>query len=102
MAIAAALVFIVLAGMPRILTLMRVLIIALLGFFEALLAGWIPLHIFKPVLHFLGLVLISLTQPSSQDYSTTERLDHWIAALHMFLDPPILGMVIRNFADSVP
>jgi len=102
MAIAAALVFIVLAGMPRILTLMRVLIIALLGFFEALLAGWIPLHIFNPVLHFLGLVQISLTQPSSQDYSTAERLAHWIAGLHMFLDHPILGVGIGNYADAYP
>ena len=102
MAIAAALVFIVLAGMPRILTLMRVLIIALLGFFEALLAGWIPLHIFNPVLHFLGLVQISLTQPSSQDYSTAERLAHWIAGLHMVLDHPILGVGIGNYADAYP
>ena len=102
MAIAAALVFIVLAGMPRILTLMRVLIIALLGFFEALLAGWIPLHIFNPVLHFLGLVQISLTQPSSQDYSTAERLAHWIAGLHMFLDHPILGVGIGNYANAYP
>src|SRR5258708_16283734 len=102
MAIAAALVFIVLAGMPRILTLMRVLIIALLGFFEALLAGWIPLHIFNPVLHFLGLVQISLTQPSSQDYSTAERLAHWIAGLHMFLDHPILGVGIGNYPDAYP
>jgi O-antigen ligase len=102
MAIAAALVFIVLAGMPRILTLMRVLIIALLGFFEALLAGWIPLHIFNPVLHFLGLIQISLTQPSSQDFSTAERLAHWIAGLHMFLDHPILGVGIGNYADAYP
>jgi len=102
MAIAAALVFIVLAGMPRMLTLMRVLIIALLGFFEALLAGWIPLHIFNPVLHFLGLVQISLSQPSSQDYSTAERLAHWIAGLHMFLDHPILGVGIGNYADAYP
>lgn len=102
MAIAAALVFIVLAGMPRMLTLMRVLIIALLGFFEALLAGWIPLHIFNPVLHFLGLIQISLTQPSSQDFSTAERLAHWIAGLHMFLDHPILGVGIGNYADAYP
>jgi len=102
MAIVAALVFIVLAGMPRILTLMRVLIIALLGFFEALLAGWIPLHIFNPVLHFLGLIQISLIQPSSQDFSTAERLAHWIAGLHMFLDHPILGVGIGNYADAYP
>src|SRR5260370_4015104 len=45
MAIAAALVFIWLAGMPPILTLMRGLIFALRAFCEALLAGALPLHI---------------------------------------------------------
>src|SRR5258708_12811636 len=102
MGIAAAVVFIVLAGMPRILTLMRVLIIALLGFFEALLAGWIPLHIFNPVLHFLGLVQISLTQPSSQDYSTAERLSHWIAGFHIFLVHPIPGLPPANYTHLKP
>ena len=100
MAIAAALVFIVLAGMPRIRTFMRVLIILLLGLFEGLLAGWIPVHIFSPVMHFLGLVQISFLEPTSQDYSTAERLAHWFAGLHMFLDHPILGVGIGNYANA--
>jgi O-antigen ligase len=102
MAIAAALVFIVLAGMPRIRTFMRVFVILLLGLFEGLLAGWIPLHIFSPVMHFLGLVQISFLEPTSQDYSTAERLAHWFAGLHMFLDHPILGVGIGNYANAYP
>jgi O-antigen ligase len=100
MAFAAALIFIVLAGMPRIRTLMRVLIILLLGLFEAFLAGWIPLQIFSPIMRFLGLVQISFVAPSGQDYSTAERLAHWIAGLHMFIDHPVLGVGIGNYADA--
>ncbi len=102
MAIAAALVFIVLAGMPRIRAFMRVFIILLLGLFEALLAGWIPLNIFSPIMHFLGLVQISFLEPTSQDYSTAERLAHWLAGLHMFMNHPVLGVGIGNYADAYP
>src|SRR2546426_3005663 len=102
MAIAAALVFIILAGTPRIRAFMRVFIILLLGLFEGLLAGWIPIHIFSPVMHFLGLVQISFLEPTSQDYSTAERLAHWLAGLHMFLDHPILGVGIGNYANAYP
>jgi O-antigen ligase len=100
MALAAALIFIVLAGMPHIRVLMRVLIVLFLGIFEALLAGWIPLSVFNPVLRFLGVVQISLTNPSGQDYSTAERLAHWIAGLHMFMDHPVLGVGIGNYPDA--
>jgi O-antigen ligase len=102
MAIAAALVFIVLAGMPRIRAFMRAFIILLLGLLEGLLAGWIPLNIFSPIMHFLGLVQISFLEPTSQDYSTAERLAHWFAGLHMFLDHPLLGVGIGNYADAYP
>jgi O-antigen ligase len=101
-AIASALVFIILVGMPQIRILMRLGIIALLGFVEASMAGWIPLHIFNPILHTLGLVQISFTHPSSQDYSTAERLAHWIAGLHMYIDHPILGVGIGNYPDAYP
>lgn len=101
-ALAAALFFIVLAGMPRIRVLMRVLIIGIFGFVEAALFGLIPISVFNPVLKFLGLVQISLAQPSSQDYSTAERLAHWIAGLHMYFDHPILGVGIGNYPDAYP
>src|SRR5207248_819316 len=101
-ALAAALFFIVLAGMPRIRVLMRVLIIGIFGFVEAALLGWIPLSLFNPALKFLGLVQISLIEPSTQDFSTAERLAHWIAGLHMYFDHPILGVGIGNYPDPYP
>ncbi|HZU66320.1 MAG TPA: O-antigen ligase family protein [Ktedonobacteraceae bacterium] len=102
MALATALVFIILVGMPQIRTLMRVGILAIFAFVEALLAGFIPLTIFNPILHILGLVQISLTQPTAQDYSTAERLAHWIAGLHMYFAHPILGVGIGNYPDAYP
>jgi O-antigen ligase len=81
---------------------MRVLVVLFLGFFTALLAGLIPVSVFNPLLRFLGVAQISLTSPSSQDYSTAERLAHWIAGLHMFLDHPVLGVGIGNYPDAYP
>jgi O-antigen ligase len=101
-ALAAALVFIVLAGMPGIRVLMRVLIVGIFAFVEALLLGWIPLYLFNPALKFLGLVQISLVEPNVQDFSTAERLAHWIAGLQMYFDHPILGVGIGNYPDAYP
>ena len=101
-ALAAALLFIVLAGIPGIRVLMRVLIAVFLGIVLVLLAGWIPGGIFNPVLRFLGVTQISFTNPGSQDYSTVERLAHWIAGLHMFIDHPVLGVGIGNYPDAYP
>jgi O-antigen ligase len=102
LAIASALIFIILVGMPQIRVLMRIGILAIFGFVGALLLGLIPLRIFDPILRILGLVQISFTQPSSQDYSTAERLAHWIAGLHMYFDHPILGVGIGNYPDAYP
>ncbi|HLX58164.1 MAG TPA: O-antigen ligase family protein [Ktedonobacteraceae bacterium] len=101
-ALATAFAFIILAGVPGIRKLFRVLIIALLGFVEALLLGWVPQTLFSPALKFLGLSGISLTEPSNQDFSTAERLAHWIAGLHMYFDHPILGVGIANYPDAYP
>lgn len=101
-ALMAALVFIVLAGMPAMRKVFRVLIIALLGFLAALLAGLIPQSLFGPALKFLGLTGISLVEPNTADFSTAERLAHWIAGLHMYFDHPILGVGIGNYPDAYP
>lgn len=101
-ALAAALIFIVLAGMPSIRVLMRVIVVALLGIFLVLLAGLIPVSVFNPVLHFLGVTGVSFTRPTNQDFSTAERLAHWIAGIHMFLDHPVLGVGIGNYPDAYP
>ncbi len=101
-ALAAALAFIILAGMPGIRKFFRVVIIALLGFVEALLLGLVPQSLFNPALKFLGLAGISLVEPNTQDFSTAERLAHWIAGLHMYFDHPILGVGIGNYPDAYP
>jgi len=101
-ALAAALIFIVLAGMPGIRVLMRVFIVVLLGIFMVLFAGLVPQNVFNPALKFLGVAQISLTNPTSQDYSTAERLAHWIAGWHMYMDHPVLGVGIGNYPDAYP
>ncbi len=101
-ALAAAILFIVLVGMPSIRAFMRVLIVVFLSLSLAFLAGWFPAFVFDPVLRFLDVTQISFTNPTSQDYSTVERLAHWIAGLHMFLDHPVLGVGIGNYPDAYP
>jgi len=99
-ALAAALIFIVIAGMSSLRVFMRVILVALSGVFLVLLVGWIPVSVFNPVLRFVGVIQISLTNPTNQDYSTAERLAHWIAGIHMFLDHPVLGVGIGNYPDA--
>jgi len=101
-ALAAALVFIILAGIPAIRKMCRVLVIPLLAFLAALLAGFVPQSLFNPALKFLGLTGISLVEPNNADFSTAERLAHWIAGLHMYFDHPILGVGIGNYPDAYP
>ena len=101
-ALIAALVFIILAGIPAIRKMCRILIIPLLAFLAALLAGFVPQSLFNPALKFLGLTGISLVEPNNADFSTAERLAHWIAGLHMYFDHPILGVGIGNYPDAYP
>jgi len=99
-ALIAALAFIVLVGMPRMRTLMRLGIVPILAGIEAALLGFLPSSLYTTGLKFLGLVQISLSSPSAQDYSTAERLAHWIAGLHMYFDHPLLGVGIGNYPDA--
>ncbi|GAC1379412.1 MAG: hypothetical protein NVSMB33_04640 [Ktedonobacteraceae bacterium] len=100
LAIAVALLFIVLVGMPRLRVLMILLIPAGLILVELFFAGWIPTYILTPLLKNLGLVQISFTYPTTADFSTAERLAHWIAGIHMFLSHPLLGVGIGNYPDA--
>ena len=101
-ALIAALLFIILVGMPQIRVWMRVVLVALFAFIEGLVVGFIPLAIFSQISRFLGLTQISLQAPNPQDYSTAERLAHWIAGIHMYLDHPLLGVGIGNYPDAYP
>lgn len=99
-ALAAALAFIIFVGMPRVRTVMRLGIFAILAGLAGALLGYLPSSLTSSALRFLGLEQISFSAPSTQDYSTAERLAHWIAGLHMYFDHPILGVGIGNYPDA--
>ena len=101
-AIAVAALFIVIVGLPHLRKLMALLALAGLGVVEVFFAGWIPAYVLSPVFKFLGLIQISFVNPSNDDYSTAERLAHWIAGVHMFLSHPLIGVGIGNYPDAYP
>ena len=98
-ALTAAIIFIVFLGFPRLRSLKGLIFIAALSIVELFLAGVIPQRVLNPVYKILGLTQISFTAPSQADYSTAERLAHWIAGIHMFLAHPWLGVGIGNYPD---
>ena len=102
LAIAAAALFIVAVGTPRLSITIRMLALAGLAAVEAFLIGLIPLYLLNPVLRSLGLTDLVLAAPTKQNFSTAERLAHWIAGLRMFLAHPILGVGIGNYPDAYP
>jgi len=99
-ALLAALTFILLAGMPRIRMWIRIVIVGLLLVIEGMVSGILPLYLFNQADSFLGLNQISLQDPTPQNFSTAERLAHWIAGIHMYLAHPILGVGIGNYPDA--
>jgi O-antigen ligase len=101
-ALGAALLVIVLTGIPRIRVWMRIIIVTLFALIGGMVSGFVPLYLFDQVNHFLGLTGISLTDPSTTDYSTAERLAHWIAGINMYLAHPVLGVGIGNYPDAYP
>jgi len=101
-ALLAALIFLVLAGYPGLRVWMRVVLVALLACAGGIISGMIPLSLFDQVNHFLGLAGISLLDPTPQDFSTAERLAHWIAGLRMYQAHPLLGVGIGNYPDAYP
>jgi len=101
-AIAAAALFIVAVGTPRLSITIRMLALAGLAAVEAFLIGLIPLYLLNPMLRSLGLTDLVLAAPTKQNFSTAERLAHWIAGLRMFLAHPILGVGIGNYPDAYP
>ncbi|MBV9230292.1 MAG: O-antigen ligase family protein, partial [Chloroflexi bacterium] len=97
-----ALLFIVTLGMPHLRKLIGAGTIAVLAFVAAYLAGRVPDRLFAPILRILGLIDISFTAPTSQDFATAERVAHWIAGIRMFLDHPWLGVGIGSYPDAYP
>ena len=101
-AIAAALLFIVIVGLPHLRKLVALLALAGLVVVEIFFAGWIPTNVITPLLKYLGVIQISFTNPSIEDYSTAERLAHWIAGVRMFVGHPLTGVGIGNYPDAYP
>lgn len=101
-ALLAALVVIILVGVPRVRVWMRVVIIGLFAITAGLLTGLIPLYLFDQVARFMGLVQINLIEPNTEDFSTAERLVHWIAGINMYRAHPLLGVGIGNYPDAYP
>ncbi|MBX5449868.1 O-antigen ligase family protein [Thermogemmatispora sp.] len=102
LALITATLFILLVGLPGLRPLWRLLITGFWVILEGLLIGIIPQRIFNPLLNFIGVNQISFTHPSAQQYATAERLAHWLAGIHMFLDHPWLGVGIGNYGDAYP
>lgn len=97
-----ALAFIVIVGMLRLRKPIALLALALLGLLEAFFAGLIPAYVLTPAFSKLGLIQISFLTPNAQDFSTAERLAHWIAGIRMFLAHPLTGVGIGNYPDAYP
>ncbi len=99
-AISVAVLFIVILGFPLLRKLAAIAGVGVLLVIASLLAGVVPQRLTQPVLRKLGLVAISFTNPSAQDYSTAERLAHWLAGINMFLNHPFTGVGIGNYGTA--
>jgi O-antigen ligase len=92
--------FIIVVGVPHFRKLMGLLGIACLALGEAFLAGKIPSRLYTPLLVKLGMVGISFTSPSPDNYANSERVAHWYVGIRMFLDHPFLGVGIGNYEPA--
>lgn len=102
MALAVALLFIFFVGIPALRRPFG--IAATIGgvVIGALCIGLIPLSVFNPLLRQFGLTQISFTAPTNADYSTAERIAHWVAGIRMFMAHPFLGVGIGNYGTVYP
>jgi O-antigen ligase len=102
LALAVALLFILFVGIPALHRPFG--IAATFGgvVIGALCIGLIPLAVFNPLLRQFGLTQISFTAPTNADYSTAERIAHWVAGIRMFMTHPFLGVGIGNYGTVYP
>ncbi len=102
LALGVALLFIIIVGLARHRVLLCCIIITVLVVVSFYLAGLVPDHLFAALLQRVGLVNLSFTFPTNDNYANSERLAHWIAGLLMFRDHPLLGVGIGNYATAYP
>jgi len=101
-AIGTAVIFILAVGFPRLRRLFHIALIVALCIIGAYLAGKIPSRFIDPILTKIGVINISFTNPSPDNYANSERVAHWVAGIHMFLDHPLLGIGIGNYQYAYP
>ncbi len=94
--------FIIVIGFPLFRKVIAMLGIAFLALCEAFLAGKIPSRFYMPLLVKIGVVGISFTSPTSDNYANSERVAHWYAGIRMFLGHPFLGVGIGNYEPAYP
>lgn len=99
LAIGAATIFIVVVGFPRLRILARLGWIAILGIIAAYLAGKFPTGLIESMLAKIGVINISFTSPTPDNYANSERVAHWVAGLNMFQAHPFFGVGIGNYQD---
>jgi O-antigen ligase len=102
LAISAAVIFIFTLGFPRMRGLLYSIFILIVCITGAYIAGLIPSHLTDPILTKIGVINISFTNPSTDNYANSERVAHWIAGIHMFQNYPLLGVGIGNYQDAYP
>jgi O-antigen ligase len=99
-AFAVALLLIIIIGMPRGRGLLGAGFLCVLVAIGAYLGGIIPQATLQPVLEKAGLLNISFTRPTNDNFANSERLAHWLAGIHMFQDHPFLGVGIGNYPSA--
>jgi O-antigen ligase len=99
LAILAATLLIIFLGLPQLRVLAHFGLIALLAIVALYLVGKFPFALIQPILQKIGVIDISFTNPTPDNYANSERLAHWLAGIHMFLDHPLTGVGIGNYQD---
>jgi O-antigen ligase len=98
-ALGAMILFIVIVGIPQLRVLAHIGWIGIIGVIAAYLIGKFPVELIKPILMNLGIIGISFTSPTPINYSSSERVAHWVAGLNMFQTHPFFGVGIGNYQD---
>jgi O-antigen ligase len=99
MALAVAAVFILIVGFPQLRTLARIGLVSILAVLATYLAGKFPAGLIDPILTKIGVINISFTSPTNDNYANSERVAHWMAGIRMFMDHPFFGVGIGNYQD---
>ncbi|HTI14298.1 MAG TPA: O-antigen ligase family protein [Dictyobacter sp.] len=100
LALAVSLLFIVLVALPQLRFLLGFLGVGFIALVEILIIGLLPLSIFMPILTKIGVIGISFTAPTNDNYANSERVAHWFVGIQEFIHHPFLGVGIGNYAND--